>query len=157
MDKKSAIRQQLIKQRTSLSSDDRQAKNRAIRQRLLDEFDWSNVSRLHIYSSRTDWGEVDTHDIIDSLQRLHPELSIDVASHQRNQPATTGHSYDVVVVPVLGFDDNNNRLGLGIGWYDRFLSTQPSAYKLGIAYSESRVDELPTEEHDQALDQIISA
>ena len=64
--------------------------------------------------------------------------------------------YDVVIVPVLGFDRAGYRLGLGQGWYDRFLATQPSARKVGLAYGWARLDLLPHEPRDIPLDCIIT-
>ncbi len=157
MKDKLQLRQELIKRRKSLSDSDLQSKSRAICQRLLDEIDWTNVSSLHIYNSRDDWREVDTKYIIDCLSQLYPDLQIDIASQSYNQATASEHAYDVIVVPVLGYDSNNNRIGMGVGWYDRFLAEQPAAVKLGLAYKESHVDTLPLEQHDQPLNDVIAA
>lgn len=157
MDKKSLLRQELIKRRTAISDSEQAAKNSAIRHRLLDEVDWVNVSRLHIYSSREDWCEVDTHELTDNLRQLYPDLKIDIADQQGSELPQSTYEYDIIIVPVLGFDSHNNRIGMGMGWYDRFLQLQPAALKLGLAYKELEVDEMPTEPHDVALNDIIAA
>lgn len=64
--------------------------------------------------------------------------------------------YDLIIVPIVGFDKDNYRLGLGGGWYDRFLADQPRAQTIGLAYTLCEVDILPHESHDISLDKIIT-
>ncbi len=67
-------------------------------------------------------------------------------------------SIDVVIVPGLAFDRNNNRLGRGQGYYDRFLSgLSDHTTTIGLAFDFQRVDSLPVEQHDVALSCVISA
>jgi len=64
---------------------------------------------------------------------------------------------DVVVVPGLAFDRDNNRLGRGKGYYDRFLSTLPKTVStVGLAFDFQLAPSLPTEAHDVRLQQIIA-
>ncbi len=62
----------------------------------------------------------------------------------------------VYIVPLLAFDPANHRLGYGKGHYDRYLSTQPKALKIGWAYPCQRVDQIPTESHDVVLDYVVT-
>lgn len=62
--------------------------------------------------------------------------------------------FDMAIVPGLAFD-NNYRLGYGGGYYDNFLVNHPETFKVGIFYPFQKVDEVPTEAHDLALNQII--
>jgi len=64
--------------------------------------------------------------------------------------------FDLVIVPLLGFDDKGNRLGRGKGWYDRFLALQPKALKVGVALEIQRVESIPVEVHDVALDVVFT-
>ena len=63
---------------------------------------------------------------------------------------------DVVVVPGVAFTRNGARLGRGKGYYDKYMS-QPGfkAYKIGICYNCQVVDELPFEEHDVLINEVI--
>lgn len=156
MASKQTLRQDFIKRRQNIPARQRQAKNAAILQQVIDSIDWSSVVRLHLYDSRAEWGEVDTLPIIDYLSTHFPKIRIDIADQQASAPQPTD-AYDVIIVPVLAYDSTNNRLGMGQGWYDRFLANQPTARKIGLAYTESFVDQLPVEPHDQTLDIIYSA
>ena len=64
---------------------------------------------------------------------------------------------ELVLVPLVGFDDNNNRMGMGAGVYDRFLPKAKNAYFMGIAYSEQKVKAIPTEDTDRQLDTVVYA
>jgi len=60
-----------------------------------------------------------------------------------------------IIVPGLLFDKNNNRLGYGGGYYDRFLSNL-DIYKIGVCYSEFLTDTIEVEEHDIKMDIVIT-
>lgn len=62
---------------------------------------------------------------------------------------------DLVVVPGLAFDRRGNRLGLGGGYYDRFLA-RVSAPKAGLIYSALLLDALPAEAHDIPMDLVVT-
>ncbi|MFQ3306882.1 MAG: 5-formyltetrahydrofolate cyclo-ligase [Candidatus Midichloriaceae bacterium] len=63
---------------------------------------------------------------------------------------------DLVIVPVVGFDENHNRLGYGSGYYDRALSSMNGVIKLGVAYDFQKVTSIPKENHDIKLDIMIT-
>ena len=61
-----------------------------------------------------------------------------------------------VIVPGAAFDSNFNRLGLGGGYYDKFLPRAVNAKKIALAYDFQIVDAVPTEPHDFKVDMIIT-
>lgn len=67
---------------------------------------------------------------------------------------------EVVLVPLLAFDNRGYRLGYGGGFYDRSMHAlrQMGVAPLffGVAYSEQEVASIPTEPHDQKLDGILT-
>ena len=70
---------------------------------------------------------------------------------------------DVALIPGMAFDAAGHRLGRGKGYYDRFLVSlrpsslipQPSPLLIGVCFPFQRVAEVPTEEHDICVDEII--
>lgn len=68
---------------------------------------------------------------------------------------------DLVLVPLVAFDEKGRRLGMGKGYYDRafaFLNTEPKTkpFLLGIAYDLQRVLKLPSETWDIPLNSIAT-
>ena len=61
-----------------------------------------------------------------------------------------------VIVPGAAFDIHGGRLGLGGGYYDRFLPRAVNAKKIALDYDFQLVDVLPTEFHDVTIDMVIT-
>lgn len=62
----------------------------------------------------------------------------------------------LMLVPLIAFDDSAYRLGRGGGFYDRYIKeNRGRIYTLGIAFSISKIDKIPTEPFDQKLDEIL--
>ncbi len=62
---------------------------------------------------------------------------------------------EVLVVPCVGFNAKNFRLGYGGGFYDRTLAALPRPQTIGVAYRQGQV-EFAEGTHDIALDRIIT-
>ena len=63
---------------------------------------------------------------------------------------------NVVLVPLVAFDDNGNRLGMGGGYYDRYLTAHPAALRVGVAHECQRADVLPTDSRDARLAAVVT-
>lgn len=80
----------------------------------------------------------------------------------RGSRMIAAHRLDLVIVPLLGFDADCNRLGMGGGYYDRsfaFAHRNHNArrpFMLGLAYEWQRVDHLPVQPWDVPLDAVVT-
>ena len=66
---------------------------------------------------------------------------------------------DVLLVPLVAFDKNYNRIGYGGGFYDRYINKvkmRKKVLKIGFAYSFQKVKKIPTNKYDIRLDFIIT-
>ena len=63
---------------------------------------------------------------------------------------------DCVIVPGAAFDFSGGRLGMGGGYYDKFLPRAVNAKKIALAYDFQLVDALPLEPHDARLDAVLT-
>lgn len=63
---------------------------------------------------------------------------------------------DVLIVPLLAFDSDCNRMGYGAGHYDRTLAAHPHIKAFGFAYGAQFVDDMPCEAHDWPLQGVIT-
>ena len=66
----------------------------------------------------------------------------------------------IILVPLLAFDKNKNRIGYGKGYYDkflnRFLKRKKKPLTVGIAFSFQKYHKLPVSKKDFKLDHIIT-
>ena len=76
------------------------------------------------------------------------------------EPITKKKIYpDILLIPLVAFDDQLNRLGYGSGFYDRYISEaeyNKKIIKIGIGFSFQRVRNLPTNRYDKKLDFVIT-
>jgi len=67
---------------------------------------------------------------------------------------------EIMLLPMLAYDDFGNRLGWGGGYFDRTLKqcreNGRSVITVGLAYAAQQCDQLPVDEFDQALDGVIT-
>jgi 5-formyltetrahydrofolate cyclo-ligase len=64
---------------------------------------------------------------------------------------------DMLLVPGLAFSRSGARLGRGGGHYDRLLMEKaPRTVVLGVCFEIQLVEEIPWEEHDRAVDAIVT-
>jgi len=66
---------------------------------------------------------------------------------------------DILLVPLVAFDNKLNRLGYGGGYYDRLivkLSKKKKIIKIGLALSAQKIDNVPINVYDQKLDYIVT-
>jgi 5-formyltetrahydrofolate cyclo-ligase len=96
----------------------------------------------------------------------HPGKRLIRNRYNIGEPALAGRALvplwtlDVLLMPLVAFDDAGNRLGMGGGFYDRALaslSRKPKRPRLiGVAHHFQRVAALPAATWDQPLDDIIT-
>ena len=63
---------------------------------------------------------------------------------------------DLIVTPLLAFDERGGRLGQGGGYYDRTFAARPDALRVGFAFAGQEVNELPAETHDVRLHGVLT-
>ena len=67
---------------------------------------------------------------------------------------------DLIMVPLVAFDKQLNRVGYGKGYYDRSLKKiskiKKKTISLGIAYSFQKCTKIPTNKYDFKLDYIFT-
>ena len=63
---------------------------------------------------------------------------------------------DIVLAPLVAFDNRLARLGQGAGHYDRALSILSGVTVVGVAWSVQKTDFVPTDPWDIPLDYILT-
>ena len=76
------------------------------------------------------------------------------------EPAIKNIVYpDILLIPLVAFDEKLNRLGYGGGYYDRLidkLSKKKKILKIGLALSIQKINRVPINPYDQKLDYIVT-
>jgi 5-formyltetrahydrofolate cyclo-ligase len=66
---------------------------------------------------------------------------------------------DILLIPLVGYDNDLNRLGYGGGFYDRYIEKIEKikkVIKIGLAFSYQKLKNVPINQYDKKLDFIIT-
>jgi 5-formyltetrahydrofolate cyclo-ligase len=63
---------------------------------------------------------------------------------------------DIVLVPLVAWDEKGHRLGYGAGYFDRALAGAGGITKVGLALESQRLAKIPESRHDVPLDIIVT-
>ena len=153
---KPELRRTLLARRAALTPEEVSAASAVAQGELRATIDWASIRSVHVYCSVAEWGEIATTALVARLESEWPAIEIVQPSLSKDQPFPE-QEFDLILVPALGFDRDNNRLGRGGGWYDRFVAQQPQARKIGVAYAWALVEDgIPVEPWDMKLDLVVS-
>ncbi|MFN1833975.1 5-formyltetrahydrofolate cyclo-ligase [Balneola sp. MJW-20] len=167
--------------RDEVSQDEWRDKSNRIKELFLSSDLFSNAERIHSYVSMNERKEVDTLGIIEHILVSEKSLCVPVTDFNdismrhfeidslddfkmnewgikepgKEGQERTADQFDLIIVPLLASDIGGNRLGYGKGFYDRFLK-KTRAIKVGLVFDNFIFSEIPTDEHDQSLDYLIT-
>lgn len=176
-----ALRDALRRQRGELSVALQQAHARTVNRHLIASGTLLAGRTIAIYSAAD--GELDTAPIIDHLLATGRVVALPVVDRAGTMdfyrvtattpllmnrygipepdPLTAIYiprlAIDIVFAPLVAFDNLGHRLGMGGGYYDRFLT--PRGRKplvVGLAHALQQVDSLPRESWDVPLDAAVT-
>jgi len=185
---KSNLRQKLRARRRALSADEQHQAARRLAVNLTGTRLFLTSRRVACYLPND--GEIDSAPVIEHIRRLRKILYLPVLSrlsHDRLWFAEAGpktklvsnrfgipepvvrsrdlvraQELDLILMPLVGFDDKGNRLGMGGGFYDRSLeflrhrNHWRKPHLLGIAYDFQRVNGLVADPWDVPLQGVIT-
>jgi 5-formyltetrahydrofolate cyclo-ligase len=90
------------------------------------------------------------------FRQWHPGDTLTQGRLKTQHPQGEILTPNFILIPLLAFDTEGNRLGYGGGYYDRTLAAHPNAYRLGCAFAAQATETLPTEPHDIKLQAIAT-
>lgn len=177
------IRRQIRKTRTNLTALQQQQAAESVTQQALDLIEQSQAKNIALYFSFD--GEISTQPLIETLWQQNKNLYLPVlhpfAKHHLlflrylpDTPMVQNHfgiwepklnvqhvlplnELDMLFTPLVAFDKQGNRLGMGGGFYDRTLQNwqQKSFLPIGLAHACQQVEALPIEHWDVPLFDIL--
>lgn len=92
--------------------------------------------------------------VVKKLAKLVPG-KFGILEPAKAAPTIALSQIDLMVVPGVAFDRAGNRLGRGLGYYDRVLE-KFSGKSVALAFDCQLVDEIPMEEHDQKVGKVLT-
>ena len=173
---KDQLKNIILKKRNSLAKDEILEKSGKIKERLFNLGVYKKSKTVMFFVSFKN--EVNTHSIIKEALKsknvvvpkivqneIEPSIIIDFENLVEGKfgifepieiMRIAYKNIDAVLVPGIVFDKNGHRIGYGFGYYDKFLRKVPKAAKIGLAFDFQVVDNIPKEEHDVAVDFIVT-
>ncbi|MCY7296092.1 5-formyltetrahydrofolate cyclo-ligase [Alteromonas sp. a30] len=172
--------------RRALSEQEQAKASQAIISQLNNHAFFQNTQHIALYLAND--GEIDTAPVIQEAWRLgkHVYLPVLHPFYQKtlvfvNYTATTEmrsnrfgipepkvecpqlcpiQHLDVIFTPLVAFDAQGNRMGMGGGFYDRTLATLNTSKQkpkvIGLAHDCQQAEKIPTENWDIPLDAILT-
>lgn len=150
--------------------------------RLQQQREYESAQTIHCYASMNDRREVDTHPLIKAMIGEGKEVVVPVTHFEdrmlshfelisfddlvpnkwgvlepkpKDGRKRTPSELELIIVPMVGGDEQGHRIGYGAGFYDRFLKNIACS-TIGLCFEQNIVPSLPTDDHDVPLDKIIT-
>lgn len=182
---KSQLRKYYLSKRKAIPAEEITIKSQQIADLFFANFDLSNIKNLHIFLPIIKHNELNTWLIIRKLQQSFPVINIIIPKiisedstlenylfeekelsknswgilepSGQNQVKILPEQVDLVIIPLLIFDENGNRVGYGRGFYDHFLQAcNPEMLKIGVCQEEAIESIEDTNEFDIKMDFCIT-
>ena len=176
-EEKNKLRKKLLKERNLLSYKEVLENSKELKTQLINFFHMSFPQVIHSYLSINNEISTDlflqhaitqgSTIVIPKIKGDHDLIHLKLKNFQNIQTGTFNTrlptpeieykgSFDCILVPGLAFSEKRERLGYGGGFYDRFLKAHPKAMKIGVCHSRQILNYVPTENHDQQMDYVIT-
>ncbi len=179
-----ALRQFLKSARAKLSPAAHHTEADALVMNFIQAFDLSQHTHIGIYLSTSN--ELQTGPLIQALWRLGKQVYVPVLHpfspghllflhYEENSPMTHNrygilepqldcskvmpvNQLDLLTIPLVGFDEQGNRLGMGGGYYDRTLCQldRQTLKVIGLALDCQKAPQIPVAAWDQPLDGVLT-
>jgi 5-formyltetrahydrofolate cyclo-ligase len=174
---KGALRARMKRDRNALSMIEAAELSARIAERVLAVPEFIRANRVFCYANA--FGEVDTRglmrEIIYSgrelyLPRVKRGVKMDAARLNSIDDLRTGPygidepqgdesikpgCLEVLLIPGVAFDRRGGRLGMGAGYFDRFLLLC-RGLKIGLSYDFQIIDRVPVNARDMRMDMVIT-
>jgi len=183
MNTKAQMRRELLARRRALSRETWLEKSEQIFRQLITMPELLDAERVHCYVSMERDREAGTFELLEWLASERKAVFMPYIERgrmlvvryllgQRFEAARVGppvpvpleltgeERFDVVIVPLAGFDRRGGRIGFGKGWYDRFFDALSAKgihpVRIGLAFDCQEAASVPSDPWDQRLDYVVT-
>lgn len=182
----SSIRNAIRTQRKNLSSDQVQSISQKISEKIIQLPEFLQSQHIAYYISNEN--EIDPAEIIHHAKKLNKSFYLPIISEKnklnfyltntntqfiknkfnidepiiKNQEPVLPEDLNLILVPLVAFDQHCNRLGRGMGFYDSYLQFTKNVPQnkrptlIGLAYEFQKVEKLNPESWDVPMDFVVT-
>jgi 5-formyltetrahydrofolate cyclo-ligase len=181
-DRKNELRVAALRKRRSIGSEELGAMSSLVEANLLSLKEYKAARLLISYCAKED--EVQTRPIIEKALEQGKRVAVVVADvpsktlsfseitsfEEELAPGAFGilepkpgrlrpisiAQADLILVPLVAWDEKGHRLGYGAGYFDRALAGAKTIKKVGLALESQRLALIPESRHDVPLDIVVT-
>lgn len=179
-DNRKELRKSKIQARNSLSQEDRERLSAVISERIANSYTFQRAKTVLIY--RATKGEVRLEALEKAEEASGKRLvyplcisdseMISLLPEDENawKPGYFGimepvrekseeispEEIELVICPCTAFDENCGRMGMGAGFYDRYLEKCVNAHIAAVAFEVQKADSIPMEPWDKPMEMVFT-
>lgn len=178
-ERKKGLRQKMLAMRRALSANETESRSSSLKENILSLLEYKNAKKIMAFLSMKGESNLDgfiRQALLDGKEvyipvclperQMEAGRLIDMEHFEkgplglRNLPAgyevTSPESLDLVLIPGLAVSQEGIRLGMGAGYYDRYLARVPFEKRVAALWDFQVIPDIPSEPFDQKIAKIVT-
>lgn len=178
-ERKKGLRQKMLAMRRALSANETESRSSSLKENILLLLEYKNAKKIMAFLAMKGESNLDgfiRQALLDGKEvyipvclperQMEAGRLIDMEHFEkgplglRNLPAgyevTSPESLDLVLIPGLAVSQEGIRLGMGAGYYDRYLARVPFEKRVAALWDFQVIPDIPSEPFDQKIAKIVT-
>lgn len=178
-ERKKGFRQKMLAMRRALSANETESRSSSLKENILSLPEYKNAKKIMAFLAMKGESNLDgfiRQALLDGKEvyipvclperQMEAGRLIDMEHFEkgplglRNLPAgyevTSPESLDLVLIPGLAVSQEGIRLGMGAGYYDRYLARVPFEKRVAALWDFQVIPDIPSEPFDQKIAKIVT-
>lgn len=178
-ERKKGLRQKMLAMRRALSANETESRSSSLKENILSLPEYKNAKKIMAFLAMKGESNLDgfiRQALLDGKEvyipvclperQMEAGRLIDMEHFEkgplglRNLPAgyevTSPESLDLVLIPGLAVSQEGIRLGMGAGYYDRYLARVPFEKRVAALWDFQVIPDIPSEPFDQKIAKIVT-
>lgn len=178
-ERKKGLRQKMLAMRRALSANETESRSSSLKENILSLLEYKNAKKIMAFFAMKGESNLDgfiRQALLDGKEvyipvclperQMEAGRLIDMEHFEkgplglRNLPAgyevTSPESLDLVLIPGLAVSQEGIRLGMGAGYYDRYLARVPFEKRVAALWDFQVIPDIPSEPFDQKIAKIVT-
>jgi 5-formyltetrahydrofolate cyclo-ligase len=178
-ERKKGLRQKMLAMRRALSANETESRGSSLKENILSLPEYKNAKKIMAFLAMKGESNLDgfiRQALLDGKEvyipvclperQMEAGRLIDMEHFEkgplglRNLPAgyevTSPESLDLVLIPGLAVSQEGIRLGMGAGYYDRYLARVPFEKRVAALWDFQVIPDIPSEPFDQKIAKIVT-